>query len=53
MPEQHPPAPVDNHNGQHNADEDGVKDDDEEQDVRLVRSVLHDEFTHTSEKKEI
>ena len=39
-----PPAPVDDHDGQHDADEDGDKDD-EEQDVRLVRSVVHDEFT--------
>ena len=54
VPEQHPPAPapVDDHDGQHDADEDGDKDD-EEQDVRLVRSVVHDEFTQTSEKKEI
>ena len=41
-----PPAPVDDHDGHHD-DEDGVKDDDE-QDVCLVRSVLHDEFTQTS-----
>ena len=56
VPEQHPPAPapasVDDHDGQHDADEDWDKDD-EEQDIRLVRSVVHDEFTQTSEKKEI
>ena len=42
--------PVDNHDNS-----DGEKDDDEEveQEVRLVRSVVHDEFTQTSEKKEI
>ena len=51
MPEQHPHAAVDDHHGQHNADEDGDKDDDEEQDVRLVRSVVHDEFAQTSEMK--
>ena len=48
-----PPTPVDDHDGQHDADEDGVKDYDEEQDVLLARSVFHDEFTQTSEKKEI
>ena len=52
-PEQRPPAPAEDHNGQHNADKDGVKDDDEEQVVRLVRSDLHNEFTQTSKKKEI
>ena len=52
MPEQRPHAAVDDHDGQHDADEDGDKDD-EEQDVRLVRSVVHDEFTQNSEKKEI
>ena len=39
-----PPTPVDDHDGQHDADEDGVKDYDEEQDVLLARSVFHDEF---------
>ena len=48
-----PLPPVDDHDGQHDADEDGVKDYDEEQDVRLARSVVHDEFTQNSEKKEI
>ena len=50
VPEQRPPATVDDHDGQHDADKDGVEDDDEEQDVRLARSVVHDEFTQTSEK---
>ena len=39
VPEQRPPATVDDHDGQHDADKDGVEDDDEEQDVRLARSV--------------
>ena len=47
-PEQRPPAPVDDHDGQHDANEDGDKNDDEEQDVYLVRSVVHDEFAQTS-----
>ena len=37
------------HDGHHD-DEDGVKDD-EEHNVRLVRSVVHNEFTQTSERK--
>ena len=42
--------PVDNHDHS-----DGEKDDEEEveQEVWIVRSVVHDEFTQTSEKKEI
>ena len=53
VPEQRPPATVDDHDGQHDADKDGVEDDDEEQDVCLAKSVVYDEFTQTSEKKEI
>ena len=37
----------------HNADEDAGDKDDDGQDVRLVRSVVHDKFSKTSEKKEI
>ncbi len=51
VPKQRPPAPVDDHDGQHDADK--VEDDDEEQDVRLAKSVVCDEFTQTLEKKEI
>ena len=53
MPKQHPHAAVDDHDGQHNADEDAGDKDDDGQDVRLVRSVVHDKFSKTSEKKEI
>ena len=49
MPEQRPHAAVDNHD----ANEDGDKNDDEEQDGYLVRSVVHDEFARTSYKNEI
>ena len=39
----------------HVCDGAGEKEDDDEveQEVRLIRSVVHDEFTQTSEKKEI
>ena len=49
------PAPEDDlvDDGQHDANEDAGDKDDDEQDVPLVRSVVHDEFTQTSEKKEI
>ena len=46
-------VPVDDHHGQHNADEDVGDKDDDGQDVCLVRSVVHDKFSKTSEKKEI
>ena len=52
---QHAPAPEDDpvDDGQPDANEDAGDKDDDELDVRLVRSVVHDEFTQTSEKKDI
>ena len=42
---QHPHAAIDDHDGQHNADKDAGDKDDDGQDVRLVRSVVHDKFS--------